>query len=301
MLDGIDVFVRVVDVGSFTAAAEQLGKSTSFVSKEVTRLENRLGTRLLNRTTRSISLTDVGRLYFERCQQIIVDAVEAERSVTETRAAPRGVLKLSAPVSFGLGYLAAVLPEFLDANPELALDVEFNDRMVDVIAEGFDVVLRIGHLKDSSLITRQINSSRGLTVASPKYWKQNGKPRHPSELAGHTCISYSLMPAPARWRYLDPESGPINVTVDTRIQCNSAELETALAVAGVGVTRLPEFACSKELGKGLLEPVLEQFSGSPIGIYAVYPHRRHLSAKVRVFVDFLVTKFGGRLDPAARQ
>lgn len=292
MLHGIDVFVRVVDAGGFSAAAEALGKSKSFVSKEVTRLEDRLGTRLLNRTTRSLSLTDVGRFYYEKCRQIVFDADEAARTITECDAKPRGVLRFSAPVSFGLGYLAGALPEFLEANPDVTLDVEFNDRIVDVIAEGFDVVIRAGQLKDSSLVARQITMSRGVTVASPAYWRKFGKPQHPSELADHSCISYALIPNPGLWEYRDKDGERIAVSVDVRVQCNSAELETALAVSGLGVTRLPEFACTKELTQGLLEPVLEDFTGMPIGIYAVYPHRRHLSPKVRGFIDFLIEKFG---------
>lgn len=301
MLDGIEIFVRVVDAGSFSAAAGELGKSKSFVSKQVTRLENRLGTRLLNRTTRSISLTDVGRAYYERCKQIVADADEAVRVVTERDAQPRGVLKFSAPVSFGLGYLAGALPEFLKINPDVTLDVEFNDRMVDVVAEGFDVVIRAGRLEDSSLIARQITASRGRTVAAPGYWREHGKPKHPSELAGHGCIGYALIRNPGRWEYRDAAGKPVIVDVPLRVQCNSAELEAALAAAGVGVTRLPEFACAKELAQGLLEPALEDFTGPPIGVYAIYPHRRHLSPKVRAFVDFLIEKFGhDRLPPARR-
>lgn len=291
MLSGIDVFVQVVELGGFTATARQLGKSTSFVSKEVARLETRLGTRLLNRTTRSISLTESGRLYFDQCRQIVTDAIEAERSIVDRGAIPRGTLKISAPVSFGLGYLAAALPEFLDTYPEISLDLEFNDRMVDIVAEGFDVVLRIGRLRDSSLIARQINTSRSLTVAAPDYWKRHGTPAHPTDLARHQCIGYSLVPFPTRWEYRDAAGQPITVDVETRIQCNSAELECSLAVAGVGVTRMPEFACAEALAQGLLEPVLTEFAPPPLGIYAIYPQRGYLSPKVRVLIDFLVEKF----------
>ena len=293
MLTGIDVFVRVVETGGFTAAARHLGKSTSFVSKEVTRLENRLGARLLNRTTRSISLTETGSLYFEQCRQIVADATQAERSISESHATPHGVLKLSAPVSFGLGYLANVLPDFLHANPEVSLDIGFDDRMVDVIGEGFDLVLRVGHLRDSSLIAKQISSSRSVTVASPHYWNQFGRPDHPAELASHNCITYSLMHAPDRWEYSSPTGRPVTVNIKSRVRCNSAELECALALAGHGVTRLPEFACASELAQGTLESVLEDFAQPSLGIYAVYPHRHHLSAKVRAFIDFLAAKFSG--------
>lgn len=289
----MDTFVRVVDAGSFSAAADKLGRSKSFVSKQVSELEDRLGARLLNRTTRSLSLTDVGRVYYARCQQIVADAEEAVREITESNARPRGVLRLSAPVSFGLGYLADVLPEFLERNPELTLDIELNDRVVDIVADPYDLALRIGQLGDSSLIARQIATARGRTVASPGYWNAHGRPEHPDQLRGHRCITYSNMRTPARWDYLDKNAKQISVDIDVLVECNSGELETALAVKGLGVTRVPEFACARELAAGTLEPVLEAYCGSSIGVYAVYPHRRHLPPKVRAFVDFLVEKFGG--------
>ncbi|MCP5081074.1 MAG: LysR family transcriptional regulator [Alphaproteobacteria bacterium] len=296
MLDGVGTFVCVIDAGSFSAAAERLGRSKSFVSKQVSELEDRLGARLLNRTTRSLSLTDVGRIYYERCQRIVSDADEAVREITESNARPRGLLRFSAPVSFGLGYLADVLPEFLERNPDLTLDIELNDSLVDIVAGHFDLALRIGRLSDSSLIARQIATAQGRTVAAPDYWDAHGRPEHPHQLRGHRCITYSHMRNPARWDYLGTDTKPISVNIDVAVQCNSGELETALAVKGLGVTRVPEFACARELAAGTLEPVLEEYGGALIGVYAVYPHRRHLSPKVRAFVDFLVEKFGGLED-----
>lgn len=164
---GVSVFVGVVEAGTFTAAAAHLGHSVSFVSKEVTRLEARIGARLLNRTTRTLSLTDAGRDYFERCRQMVADAEDAEASVSHGQNQPRGLLRVGAPVSFGLGYLKDALPEFLNDHPELTAEIELNDRMVDLVAEGFDVVIRVGELKDSSLISRRFSASRGLTVAAP--------------------------------------------------------------------------------------------------------------------------------------
>ena len=300
MLEGIDVFVRVMDAGGFSAAAKSLGRSTSYVSKEVTRLEARLGVRLLNRTTRSISLTDEGRRYFESCRQIVADAEEAALGVTGAQSAPSGLLKVSAPVSFGLGHLAGVLPEFLKEHPAVTLEIDVSDRMVDVVAEGYDVVLRIGSLQDSSLIARRINTARGLTVASPAYWARHGKPQRPTDLAGHACICYSLARMPHRWDYVGEDGKSISIEVAGRVDCNSAELECALAVAGVGVTRLPEFACAREVAEGRLEPVLQEFARPSMGIYAVYPHRRHMTPKLRAFVDFLVAKFGDAACGGAR-
>ncbi len=290
MLDGIDIFVQVVNSDGFSAAARALGKSTSYISKEVTRLEARLGARLLNRTTRSISLTDAGRLYFEQCRQIVADAAEAERGVSDSHVMPRGTLKISTPVSLGLGVLAELLPEFSTRYPDVTYDLDLNDRLVDLVLEGFDVVLRVGHLDDSSLIARQIGLARGLTVAAPDYWTRHGKPTYPSELAKHVCLGFSISSTPARWVYYDA-GAPVRIDVETRLQCNSGEMELKLALGGLGVARLPDFICGKDVAAGRLEPVLQKYQAPPRGIFAIYPHRRHLSPKVRMFVDFLAERF----------
>lgn len=285
------VFVRVVEAGSFTAAAARLGHSTSYVSKQISRLEDRLGVRLLHRTTRTLQLTEIGRIYVERCRQIVVDAEDAERAVSAQQDKPRGTLRISAPVSFGLCYFRKGFPAFLNAYPELSMEIELNDRLVDVVAEAFDVVIRVGDLEDSNLISRRIASSRGLILAAPDYWRRRGRPSHPSELAEHDCISFSLMQTPSYWEFVDRAGETFGIKVKPRLQCNNAEMEAAMAVAGLGVTRLPEFACVDELSKGLLEPVLTDYERPPLGIYAIYPHRRHVSAKVRAFVDFLSDQF----------
>lgn len=299
-LDGVTVFVQVVESGSFTAAAKRLGNSTSFISKEVTRLENRLDVRLLNRTTRKISLTDVGRLYFERCKQLIADAEEAERSIHQLHGEPRGVLKVSAPVSFGLAYLRSALPQFLDTYPDIQLEIELNDRFVDVVAEGFDVVIRVGDLADSNLISRQIMPSHGVIVASPDYLKKRGRPRHPSELARHDCISYAYKHTPNDWEFTGPGNETVRAKINARVVCNSAELEEAFALAGTGITRLPSFVCERSIADGLLEEILEDYARSSLGVYAIYPHRQHLSAKVRALVDFLVERFSTPSPDQAR-
>lgn len=290
ILEGLIVFVRVVEKGSFTLAANLLGHSTSYISKEVSRLENRLGVRLLNRSTRKISLTDVGKTYYEYCRQIVVDAEEAERSISSQHGVPRGVLKISAPVSIGHIHLAPVLPQFLETYPEVQMDVEFNDRKVDIVAEGFDVVIRVGNLKDTNLINRKIMQSRGVTVVSPEYLQRNRVPAHPLDLTQHDCISYAYKQT-SRWEYTSPNGEPIGVTITPRVISNNAELELSMALAGMGITAMPAFCCEKEINEGTLVPILEKFECIDLGVYAVYPHRRHLSAKVRVFVDFLVDKF----------
>jgi len=202
LLDGVSVFVGVVNAGSFTAAAQALGHSTSYVSKEITRLEKRLGSRLLNRTTRTISLTDVGRAYYERSNQIVIDAENAERSINQLQEKPSGFLRINAPSSFGFNYLLDILPQFMHRYPDVKLEVELNDRIIDVVAEGYDVVIRVDDIKDSNLVARKFTSSRGVVVASPDYLKRKGCPQKAEDLVQHNCIAYSLLPTPTQWSFL---------------------------------------------------------------------------------------------------
>lgn len=290
LLDGMAVFVGVVNTGSFTAAAQALGHSTSYVSKEITRLENRLGSRLLNRTTRTISLTDAGRAYYERSSQIVIDAENAERSISQLQEKPSGLLRINAPGSFGSNYLLDVLPQFMHRYPEVKLEVEFNDRLIDVVAEGYDVVIRVGEIKDSNLVARKFTSSRAVVVASPDYIKRKGCPKLAEDLVHHDCIAYSLLPTPTQWSF-HKEGIRTNVTVDPRAMCNSAEIEVAMVTQGIGITRLPLFTCEQEVASGDLQIILEDYDQIKYDVYAVYPHRQYLTAKVRAFVDFVVDAF----------
>jgi DNA-binding transcriptional LysR family regulator len=290
LLDGVAVFVGVINAGSFTAAAHALGHSTSYVSKAVTRLEKRLGSRLLNRTTRTISLTDAGRAYYERCSQIVIDAENAERSINQLQEKPSGLLRVNVPGSFGSKYLLDVLPRFMHRYPEVKLEVEFNDRLIDVVAEGYDVVIRVGEIKDSNLVARKFTSSRGVVVASPDYLKRKGYPKQAEDLAQHDCIAYSLLPTPTQWVFYK-DGVRSSVTVDPRAMCNSAEIEVAMVVQGIGITRLPLFTCEQEVASGDLQIILEDYDQLEYDVYAVYPHRQYLTAKVRAFVDFVVDAF----------
>lgn len=287
LLDGIVVFAGVVEEGGFSAAAKRLGHTTSHVSKSVAALERRLGVRLLNRTTRSVSLTDDGRAYYDRCRVILDVAEEATALAEERRVTPTGILRLNAPVSFGLSHLSRLLPAFLATYPEVTLDVELNDRMVDIVAEGFDLAIRIGALDESSLISTRLGQSRGVVVATPDYWDRHGRPSRPSDLRHHACISYSNLAAPQDWVFQTAPGIEETVKVPIRALANSAELETAFALAGTGATRLPAFTCQAEIDAGELEIVLADYETAPMGIFAVYPHRAHLSVKVRAMVDFL--------------
>ena len=290
LLDGVAVFVGVINAGSFTAAAHALGHSTSYVSKVITRLENRLGSRLLNRTTRTISLTDAGRAYYERCSQIVIDAENAERSINQLQDTPRGLLRINAPGSFGSRHLHDVLAQFMHRFPEVKLEVEFNDRLIDVVAEGFDVVIRVGEIKDSNLVARKFTSSKAVVVASPDYLERKGSPEKAEDLLQHDCISYSLLPAPNQWDFYK-NGVRSTVTVSPRVMCNSSAIEVSMAVQGIGVTRVPLFTCEQEVKSGELQTVMNNYDELLFDVYAVYPHRQYLTAKVRAFVDFLVEAF----------
>lgn len=290
LLDGVAVFVGVIDAGSFTAAARALGHSTSYVSKEITRLEKRLGSRLLNRTTRTISLTDAGRAYYERCRQIVIDAENAERSINQLQETPSGLLRINAPVSFGSKYLLDVLAQFMHRYPEVKMEVEFNDRIIDVVAEGYDVVIRVGEIKDTSLVARKFTSSRGVVVVSPDYIKRKGCPKYAEDLMQHDCIAYSLLPSPTQWDFYK-DGVRSSVMIDPRVMCNSAAIEVAMVMQGIGITRLPLFTCEQEVASGELQIILDDYDQIKLDVYAVYPHRQYLTAKVRAFVDFVVDAF----------
>lgn len=292
-LSGVAVFAQVVEARSFTEAARRLRMSKAAVSKQVSRLEERLGARLLNRTTRRLSLTEVGAAYYERCARIVAEAEEAELAVSHLHATPRGTLRIDVPVNFGQRYIAPILPDFMAQNPELHIDLTFNDRIVDLVEEGYDLAIRIARLPDSSLVARKLAENRSLVCAAPQYWEKHGRPSHPGELAAHNCFGYSYLATRNEWRFQGPD-GPATVRVSGRLNANNGDVLRTAAVAGLGVVLSPVFMACDDLLAGRLEPVLRDFEPDPQGIHAVYPHNRHLSAKVRAFVDFMVDA----LDPA---
>ncbi|MEQ9683814.1 MAG: LysR family transcriptional regulator, partial [Rhodospirillales bacterium] len=289
-LTGMAVFAKVVETGTFKGAARAMGLSKGAVSKQIARLEDRLGARLLNRTTRRSSLTEVGAAFYERCRRIVAEAEEAELAVTRLHAEPRGVLRVNLPMSFGMIHMADALPDFMAAYPEISLDVTLDDRVVNVVDEGYDVVIRITELPDSSLIARRLAPFRIATCASPAYWDAHGRPKHPADLRNHACLLYSYLSNLNEWRYRGPD-GPFAVRVDGPMRGNNGDLLRAAAVAGLGIVRSPTFIVGCHLVEGRLEQVLAEFEDDDRGIYAVYPHNRHLSAKVRAFVDFMAKRF----------
>lgn len=295
-LTAMDLFVKVVSERSFSQAARQAGVSKSVVSKAVAELEDRLGAQLLNRTTRQMSLTEVGQAYHERCLAIL-DAVEdVEQLVSSQARSPKGVLRLAAPVTFSIAHLGAPLSSFLAANPEIAVDLQLNDRVVDIIDEGFDLAIRISRkLKDSNLIAAKLCSSRTVIAASPGYLARHGEPKHPRDLLGHLCLRFSNLGPAQEWTFTDPASGaPLQVAVSGRITTNNGEVLRSAAVGGEGIISGPSFLTAEDIKAGRLVPILTSFAGPAFGIYAVYPPNRHVSAKVRQLVDHLRQYWGDR-------
>lgn len=286
------VFARVVELSGFSAAAQALGLSKSAVSKQISRLEDRLGTRLLNRTTRQLSLTEAGAAFYERCQRVEAEALAAEEAVTRLAEAPRGRLKVNAGVSFGVRHIAPALPDFLAMCPELEVDLSLNDRLVDLVEEGYDVAIRIGALGDSSLVARRLAPLRRLLVAAPAYLARAGRPGHPSELKGHDCLLYAYQASGTSWHFRGAE-GEVRVRVGGRVHMNNGDAILQACVGGQGFALLPSFICWEALARGEVEAVLTDWQqGDDGGVHAVFPASRNLSPKVRVFVDFLVARFG---------
>ena len=291
LFDGLVIFTQVLESGSFTAAAEATGHSTSYVSKEINRLEARLGVRLLNRTTRSISLTPEGQHFYEQCQQLVQDAEQAQAVLNQTHHEPQGVLRLSCPVVFGLNYLQPIISEYMSRYPKIALEMDFNDREVDLVQEGFDLVIRAtARLEASSLISRKVYQCKAYTVASPDYLDRHGRPKHPDDLKRHRCICYTNLKSPNRWPFQDSKGGTISVDVEQTILCNNAAMELAMVLDGHGICRLPEFYMEKELQTDGLEILFPEYVPPDVEVYAVYPSRKHLASKVRLFIDLLAER-----------
>jgi DNA-binding transcriptional LysR family regulator len=290
-LDEIRAFVAVAEARSFTQGARKLDVSGAQVSKLVARLENRLGARLLNRTTRDVSLTDTGQAYLERSRTLLEDFEALETSVRDL-SGPSGTLKVSAPVSFGKNQLTPALLDFASGCSAVSLDVSFTDRIVNLVEEGFDVAVRIGTLTDSSLVARRLAAVRLVTCASPEYLARAGMPTALEDLAAHEAIIDTNARDPTVWRF-GPHSDVREVRVHGRLRFNGAEACVAAAVAGFGITRSPAFAAAEELRAGRIVPILCNFESELIHVHAVYPHARHLAAKVRAFVDFLAKRYSG--------
>lgn len=292
-LQSYRVYRDVVEAGGFTAAAAALGITKSAVSKHIAALEGRLGARLLDRTTRKMRPTEVGLAFYDRCARILADIEDAELAVASLHTAPRGRLRVSAPMSFGTRHLAPLLAGVLARYPELEVDLVFNDRVVDLFDEGFDLAIRIADLADSGLVARRLAPARRVVCAAPSYWRKRGKPLLPGDLAGHECLLYTYLPNESEWRLF--ENGKVrSVHVTGRLRANNGDALREAAIGGRGVVLAPTFIVGEDLRRGALEAALGEFAGPPLSIYAVYPQNRYLTAKVRAFIDHLAAAYGPR-------
>lgn len=293
LLDGMVIFAEVISTGSFTAAAHRCGHSTSYISKEVNKLEDRLGVRLIQRTTRRIKLTPEGELYYRQARQIIEDAEQAVFALSGRQVEPKGELKISCPVSFGLSRIRPIVAKFMAAYPQITLNIDLNDEKVDVVADGFDIVIRATmRLQDSSLICRRFMSSTAVTLASPEYLKHHGEPKTPADLVEHKVLTYSHLKHPQNWSYFDAAGDEHQVELATSVTSSSPELLLELAIAGQGIIRAPSFNLNGEIERGELVPILTDYSLPEIGVYLVYASRQHLPAKIRVFIEFILAELG---------
>ncbi|WP_372864178.1 LysR substrate-binding domain-containing protein [Spongiibacter sp.] len=287
--EAVEVFVRVVEAGSFSAAAGQLAVSKSHASRQLSALEGRLGVQLLTRSTRRLTLTEVGEAYYLRCKSILTQMEETELAVMEQQAEPHGSLRVTVAGAFGERYVAPAAAEFLQRYPALNLHLDFNNRNVDLLEEGYDLAIRAGVLKDSSLIARRIAERRLVICGSRDYFDRCGVPNTLRDLRGHSCLVGSL----PTWRFRDRDGQHSELKVEGRWRSNNGHALLAAARRGLGLVQLPEFYVYEDLQAGRLQAVMADYQPTDTAVWAVYPRNRYLSAKVSFFVDFLAERFRG--------
>lgn len=290
-LDAMSAFVKVVALGSYAEAGRALGLTRSAVSKAVMELEQLLGARLLDRTTRRVSATEAGLAYFESCVDILARVEETEHQISRLHDEPRGVLKVNAPMSFGALYLGPALASFMSAYPDLKIELTLNDRFVDPIEEGVDVTVRIAILGDSSLIARRLAPARRVLVAAPAYLARHGAPTVPGDLAQHRCLNYGHTTTLQRWQ-LTRNGGAMSVPINSVLCSNNGDVLRSAALAGHGITKLPTFLVGPDVAAGRLAVVLRDYPPAELGLFALYAPNRYLAAKTRVLIDYLATRFG---------
>ncbi len=288
------VYAHVVESGSFSAAARRLGMSRSAVSKAVAKLEKALGARLLNRSTRHLSVTEVGAAFAEHCSRILDEATRAEQAVSSLHAQPRGVLKVAASVAFGTLHVAPALADFLGRYPEIDIDMTITDRPVDLAEEGYDVTVRVARELPPNFVARRLAPVRRKLCGTPEYFEKHGVPRIPQDLSHHNCLDYTHSGEQGLWRFTGPQ-GDIAVPVAGRLRINDDEALSQAVLGGLGLALLPTFIIGKDLQEGRLRAALSEYIPVERHVYAIYLPTRHLPAKVRAFIDFLLERFGS--DP----
>ena len=298
-LAAIQIFAQVVEAGSFAKAADRLGLSTSAASRQVADLESHLQTRLLNRTTRRVSLTESGQQFYERAVQLMTDLAEAEQEASSAAVVPRGTIRLTTSVNFGVRHVAPAIAEFLERYPDVRFDVSLSDRVVDLVEEGLDLAIRIGAPVADNLVARKLGETRMVPCASPGYLAKHAAPKTPEDLAHHNCFTYEYVSPRHVWRFRDRSGAERAVRVAGRLHSNNGDLLAEVAARGTGIVFEPAFIVGPEVRAGRLVPLLQDFVPPPVPIYALYPSRKHLSAKVRRFVEFLLERFAQAQDWSA--
>ena len=291
--ENMNAFVRVVETGSISAAANRMDVAKSVVSRRLKELEEHLGVELFHRTTRQMNLTDTGRGFYQQAVRILSDIHEAELATSQSHGALKGSLKVAVPLSFGLMHLGPAINDFLQQHPGIDFDIDFNDRQVDLLTEGFDLAIRIANLPDSSLIARRLAPIEIILCASPAYLESAGKPQRLEELSQHRCLAYNLINNIELWQAYDASGQSIRINVRPYLKASNGEFLRDAAVNGLGIILMPTFIVYKEIEKGQLIPLLADYRCSQLTAYAIYPQTRHLSQRVRAFVDFLVKRFEG--------
>lgn len=287
----MQAFVRVVESGSFVAAAERLHLSTSSLSRLIAELEQHLGARLLNRTTRRLSLTESGQSYYERCVALLAELAEAEALVGQSAAQPRGTIRLTCSYSMAEQRVAPAIAHFGERYPDVRFELTVSDRVIDIVEEGFDLAIRVGAVRAESLVARRLGAMRLVLAAAPAYLARHGTPEAPQDLARHNALTYAYAATPRVWRFTGPDGVAQDVRVDGSLHANSGDALLAAAVAGLGVINEPDFMLGAALASGALQPLLAGYAGQGGDIWALYPSRRHLSLKVRLFVDHIAQAF----------
>ncbi|WP_308366024.1 MULTISPECIES: LysR substrate-binding domain-containing protein [unclassified Microbulbifer] len=290
--EGVSEFVAVAEAGSFTGAAGRLGISTAQVSRQVSALEARLSTRLFYRTTRKVSVTEPGQVYYRHCRQVLDGLEEAERAITDLQQVPRGRLRLTAPVTYGETTLAPLVNDFALRYPELQVEMHLTNQKLDLVAEGYDLAIRLGKLDDSSMMARRLASRTLYVCASPEYLSSRGEPHSLSELGRHNCLPGTL----DYWRFQEGNR-PRNIKVSGSIRCNSGWALVDAALKGIGIVQLPGYYVREHLGAGRLISLLEHYREADDGIWALYPHNRHLSPKVSLLLDYFSEYLGDSIVP----
>ncbi len=290
-LEDMKVFIRVVEAGGINRAADQLSLAKSAVSRRLVNLETRLGVRLLNRTTRTSSLTEEGQSYYERVIKVVDDIAEINTLTADSNTSLEGTINLAAPLSFGLCHLSNAIDAFMKQHPELTINIDFSDRKVDLVEEGLDLAFRIANLKDSSLIARKISDIKHILCASPDYLKEHGTPKTPSDLKNHRLLHYNLS-GTSIWKFIDNKGKQHSINVSAKIIANNGDYLKDMAVAGHGIVFSPTFISWKAIAAGDLVPILSDYKLPQLKAYAVYPQTRYLSQRTRVLIDFLVERFG---------